>query len=259
MNVIERCPVIANFIRQLRRSVLSQMEQPQENNNSKAVSRTDWKYFGVWWIFLVLGYCYVANILCQRENPLQSGNPGFRDFAVVALVGPLLYLVGPRHNWKPSTSSATQIIRWNGLCYLVPFFLALHWEYIGDAIGAHFSLRPADLQSLDLRSMAALAVGVFIIVVLLSCHFVWAHHAKILYPYLVVLCGIPCVICAMMFFLAESHYIHVHHYCLGAFLFPFFRFRNRPSLVAQATFLGLAVEGVSRWGMDPLWYSTGAR
>jgi hypothetical protein len=42
---------------------------------------------------------------------------------------------------------------------------------------------------------------------------------------------------------------------VGAFLFPFFRFPRVPSIIAQAVFLGLAVEGISRWGMDAVWYA----
>ncbi|TWT79473.1 hypothetical protein CA13_08740 [Planctomycetes bacterium CA13] len=235
------------------------MELSTQSRNSQAVSRGDWLAFGVWWILLIFGYFYVAGVLCQRDNPFRSGNPGFRDFVLVALVGPLLFFAGPRHNWKPARFSVRDIFRWNGLCYLLPFFLALHWEYLGDAIGAQFSLKPADLHSLDSRATTVLAVAVCIVITLLTFHLVWAHRAAILYPYITFLCGIPCLIWAITIVLGDSHYLHVHHYCLGAFLFPFFRFRNFLSLVAQATFLGLAVEGISRWGMDPMWYSAVAR
>jgi len=235
------------------------MELSTESRNSQTVSRGDWLSFGAWWILLVFGYCYVAGILCQRDNPFRSGNPGFSDFVFVALVGPLLFSAGPRHHWKTARFSAWEIFRWNDLCYLLPFFLVLHWEYLGDAIGTQFSLKPADLRSLDSRSTAALAVAISIITTLLTFHLVWAHRAAILYPYVACLCGILCLIWGVTVVLGGSHYIHVHHYCLGAFLFSFFQFRNFLSLVAQAVFLGLAVEGISRWGIDPMWYSTVVR
>ncbi len=232
--------------------------EPLESPNyhkSQTGSWTDWLAFGGWWVLLISGYCYVAGFLCQRSNPFQSGNPGVADFVIIALCGPLLYLLGPIHNWNPVKRSAWSILKWNGVCYLLPFFLVLHWNYLGHAIGAQFSLKPGDLSSLDARSLGALVAAVLIIVALLACHLFWAHRAGILYPYLAVLCGVPCIVWIITFFLSDSHYIHVHHYCLGALLFPFFRFRNVLSLVAQAAFLGLAVEGISRWGMDPMWYS----
>jgi hypothetical protein len=137
----------------------------------------------------------------------------------------------------------------------MPFVVALHWEYIGHALGVRFSLKGADLGSLDSRSVMVLGVAFAAIVCLLAVHMVWARRARVLRPYLAVLIGVPGVVVMITAILGSAAYVHVHHYNLGAFLFPFFRFRRIPSLVAQAFFLGLAVEGIARWGIDPMWYA----
>ena len=212
-----------------------------------------WRSFGAWLGLVAGGYVYVASVLCGRGNPLLSGN-GIWDFALVVVLSPLFFCLGPRHNWRPPDMSARAMFKWNGLCYGLPFFVALHWEYLGNALGAQFSLKSADLGALDPRSAVALAIGLATIAGLLAYHLARARRAGILGSYVVTLTGIPCIVALITLSLGDACYLHVHHYNLGAYLFPFFRFRTLPSLVAQAVFLGLAIEGVSRWGMDPMWY-----
>lgn len=209
--------------------------------------------FGSWFVLVACGYLYVAGVLCGRSNPFLSGN-GLRDFFLVVLLSPLFYYLGPRHNWHPAAVTARAILKGNVLCYLLPFFLALHWEFLGKALGAQFSLKGADLGALGPRSVIVVVVAFAAIAGLLAYHLVWAHHAEILRPYIAALIGIPTIVGIITVSLGDAAYLHVHHYNLGAFLFPFFRFRKVSSLVAQAFFLGLAVEGIARWGMDPLWY-----
>lgn len=215
----------------------------------------DWLAFGAWFLVLVGGYLYVAGVLCGRSNPFLSGNGTVLDLLIVLALSPVFYLLGPRHNWRPAQMTACSVLEWNGLCYVIPFFLALHWEYFGNALGATFSLKSADLGSLEPRSAAVLAIAFCAIAGLLIVHLLWARRAGILRSYLAALVGIPAVVGIITVSLGNTAYLHVHHYFLGAFLFPFFRFRRVPSLVAQAVFLGLVIEGISRWGMDPIWYA----
>ncbi|MDG2124512.1 MAG: hypothetical protein P8J87_12480 [Verrucomicrobiales bacterium] len=137
---------------------------------------------------------------------------------------------------------------------MLPFFLALHWEYVGSFLDVNFSLKASHLGSLDPHSTIVLGAAVLGIVALLVLHLVWAWQEGIHYPYVAALVGIPLLIGTSSLLLGDGYHIHVHHYCLGAFLFPFFRFRKLTSMVSQGFFLGLAIEGISRWGMDPLWY-----
>jgi hypothetical protein len=47
-------------------------------------------------------------------------------------------------------------------------------------------------------------------------------------------------------------FLHVHHYLWGTLLLPLLRFPCLSGQVAAGVLLGLAVEGVACWGMDPL-------
>jgi hypothetical protein len=46
---------------------------------------------------------------------------------------------------------------------------------------------------------------------------------------------------------------HLHHYFLMMMLLPFTRFRHPFSAMCQGFFLGVHMDGMLRWGMDPLW------
>ena len=214
-------------------------------------------WFAAWAAVVVGGFAYVSSVLCDRVNPFHSGNGSSADLVVIVLLSPLLFFLGPRQNWRPAEVSAVSVLRWNGLCFVLPFFLALHWESVGGILGVRFSLKSADLGSLDARAAVVAAVALPAVVGLVVCHLVWAKRRGILGRYLGALLGIPCGLAIATVLLGDGYYLHVHHYCVGAFLFPFFCFRRVISLVAQGFFLGLAVEGVSRWEADPLWYALG--
>ena len=212
-----------------------------------------WHYFVAWLLLVVAGFCYVAGVLCGRSNPFLSDN-GAVDFAVVVVLSPLFYWLGPRHNWPPVQSSRRALITWNGLGYVVPYFVALHWQLFGNALGGRFSLKAEDLEALEPISVVQLVVGAAIVAALVVAHLVWARRAGIFRRYLTALLAIPAVVGLVTWRLGDTYYLHFHHYNLGSCLFPFFRFRKVVSLVAQAVFLGMAVEGIARWGMDPVWY-----
>lgn len=203
---------------------------------------------------LFAGFAYVSVVLCNRPRFWESGNDSFGEFVFFLTACSGLFLLGPRHNWLPNEPSFQTCLAWSGLGYVVPFFAMLHWEYVGDAIGANFSLTGSDLTSLTPTSLAALIAAVVAIVMLLALHFRSVWKTSGMRRDVLWLGVIPIAVTIITMVLAESHRLHVHHYCLGMFLFPLFRFRNRISVAAQAAFLGLAVEGVARWGMDPVWY-----
>ena len=51
---------------------------------------------------------------------------------------------------------------------------------------------------------------------------------------------------------APQIFVHVHHYLWGLFLLPLLRFPSLSSIVASGLCLGLAVEGIACWVMDPI-------
>jgi hypothetical protein len=210
--------------------------------------------FGAWLALIVLGFAYVSVVLCGRSNPFVSRYDRYSDLVTLVGLAPFFYFLGPRHNFPRLDGSPRRVLSQLGLCYVLPFVLALHLDGVGDLVGVHFSLKASDLRGLDLAGEIVLVGSALLVVGLLGYHFVLARREGILLPYSAAFVAVPSVVALVTSFLRDTHYLHVHHYLYGAFLFPFFRFEPAVSRVAQATFLGICVEGASRWGLDPVWY-----
>ncbi|MBI5367221.1 MAG: hypothetical protein HZA54_09300 [Planctomycetes bacterium] len=209
-----------------------------------------------WWCLLLTGgFAYVALALCGRSDPFLSGNRTHRDFLLVLLLAPVFYYLAPRNNLprRVGTAPRTYALR-VGLGYVLPFFLGLHFKHLGEFLGLSFSLTESDLRALPPPAQRALAGAGVGLCALLAYHLALARREAILLRYVAGLVGTIAAFGLVTWALRGTHYAHVHHYMWGAFLVPVCRFKPWPSLVGQAAFLGVAIEGVSRWGMDPWWY-----
>mmetsp|Transcript_5615 Transcript_5615/g.9675 ORF Transcript_5615/g.9675 Transcript_5615/m.9675 type:complete len:123 (-) Transcript_5615:158-526(-) len=47
--------------------------------------------------------------------------------------------------------------------------------------------------------------------------------------------------------------IHIHHYTLMMILISYTCFQSKFLTITQGVFHGIMMEGVSRWGVDPVW------
>jgi len=212
------------------------------------------------WAFTALlfaGFAYVAVVLCGRGNPLQSGNPGYWDVAFVVLTAPALYLIAATQTLRPFEKPWGPVLLRNGLFYALPFFIALHWEMVGDVLGANFSLNPRSLARMGARDVAAAILAVGLIGACFGWHAWRARREGILEWYAGAFVGIGLAIALITFALRESHYIHIHHYTIGGLFALFWRFNHPLSAAYQGFFLGMYVEGIARWGRDPNWIPLG--
>jgi len=211
-------------------------------------------FFVAWLVLIASGFAYVSMVLCHRSSPLQSGNNFVLDFVCFNVVCSVLYFFGPIKNFPVEKPFSFQNGLSLSLTYLLPFFLALHWIFVGRVLGAQFSLKPSDLSSLNGNGVLAVSLEIVAAVLIFGYHGWQAKRAGSSPIYISLFIAMVALVGMGTIMLRESHYLHVHHYCIGLAVFPFCRFETRFSRICQAFFLGLALEGVARWGFDPLWY-----
>jgi len=228
---------------------------PGRVRNAATAFRDVWRdprFYG-WCLLLVLGFAYVAVVVCDRPNPLASRGGEYADIVKLLVTAPFLFLLGPRHSLSPLCAGRREVLLWNGLGYLLPFFLGLNWAYLQHVSVINYSLTWSDLSRMHPIGMAVFAAGGVAMAALAVYHGVLAHREGILAPYAGTFAGAVLLIAAITWARRGNYYLHVHHYFFFGFFIPWTRFRNPVSIICQAFCAGVYVEGISEWGMDPIW------
>jgi hypothetical protein len=145
-------------------------------------------------------------------------------------------------------------VLWNIAGFDLLFFAGLHWEYVGHATGASFSLTARHLTHLNTASKIAVTVGLVIAASVIAICLREALRAKILAPYLGSFAALIGTLVAITVALGPRYHVHIHHYFFSLALLPFVRFRQPVCFIAQAILAGVYVEGATRWGLSPIWY-----
>lgn len=97
--------------------------------------------------------------------------------------------------------------------------------------------------------------GGLICSILLLSHVVLVIRSKLRYYYIigysitiVILVGI-----SIFAIVDPTRVVHIHHYYIGAIVVPLTAFMNPVSAACQGLASAVHLDGVSRWGMAPLW------
>lgn len=231
------------------------MPDPLIKSKFGSLSRDSLCSFCSWLFCVACGFGYVAMVLCGRSQPFESGDNPLGDFLLLVGICAVLFLLGPIQNIRFVKLESGKSPVAMAAVFLLIFFSALHWEFVGDLLGAKFSLKPSHLSNLDSKMVGVLIAEVIGVSLVVGYHAWQAKQATIHVVYFSAFALIVIVLGVITAVLRDTHYLHVHHYCIGLVFFPFCRFRTFISVACQGFFLGMAVEGVSRWGMDPVWYA----
>lgn len=206
-------------------------------------------------LFLVqaAGYAYVAWFLCNRQNPFSSPNGNSFEFVKLIALCPLMFLFGVGLRLEPNSQSPHLHALCRFFAYLIPFFVALHYEYLGRLLKVNFSLTVSDLSNLDFRSMIVFGVAIVVFLLLGGYHLYISKQTGIFLQYFAAFLGVVSIITLFTILFYSGHYLHLHHYFFALIFMFFTRFSTIISQGTQGLLLGIYVEGVSRWGMDTLW------
>ena len=210
--------------------------------------------FFFWTILLVAGYAYVQTVLCHRPNPFASRGGGYSDIIKMLAAAPLLYFVGPRANLESFLhEDKRRVLLWNGLGYVLPYFIGLHWLYLQTIPQINYSLTWHDLTHMHPVGKVVFLAGGVLILGLVIYHLLLAYREGILVPYISTFLAGILVIAGISWMLRGRYTPHIHHYFFFGYFIAWARFRTPVSLVCQGLCAGVYVEGISEWGMSALW------
>ncbi|KAK4163603.1 hypothetical protein QBC43DRAFT_319395 [Cladorrhinum sp. PSN259] len=151
--------------------------------------------------------------------------------------------MGIRHTLKGLTAHIEKTILWLGGAWVGALT-----NYTFDFIPIQ-RLTPHDLSQQP-GAQAALSIIIIVLVVVAALQ-VWffrqegrlVSHLKL---YAILILGL--IICLTL----PSLSLRIHHYILALLLLPGTSLQTRPSLLYQGILIGLFVNGIARWGFDPI-------
>jgi len=158
-------------------------------------------------------------------------------------------------NW-PSTKA--QSICYNVFFYNLPCLIGLHFCYLDHVplLNRMFYAItfPPSLQKYGTFEYCVL-LGISIPVLGIVAFQVYCLiYLKKILVYGVLLLSSILLISLTAYFLRKSYLFHLHHYFIFGFLLIFIPVQNVISSSIQAMLAGMFIEGISTWGMDPMFY-----
>lgn len=141
------------------------------------------------------------------------------------------------------------------LAFSLPFCIALHWTFMDGIPGlGDIVLNPAWIRKWKRRQWTAVAIGLSIGLSAAAADLYLLWTIDRLQWYLLAFFSTVALFAVVTWLLSHRYRLHFHHYCFAA-MAVFFPVRESPfSTVAQAIFLGVGLDGLLRWGPDPLFY-----
>lgn len=132
--------------------------------------------------------------------------------------------------------------------YYGPFFTACLNNYTFAPLIPIARLTPHDLAQHGAALALSIIVTCIVVIVVTQIH--WIRISGNMPRYLVVysLIGLTLIVLVSL----PGLRLRIHHYILGLIFMPGTAFRVRPSLVYQGLLLGFFINGVARWGFDPI-------
>eukprot|EP00808_Paulinella_micropora_P018995 g8054.t1 len=224
---------------------------------------------------VVSGYLYVSAITLRRPDYFSSRYMNNFQFWLLLCFSTLLYYTGPQACLQllpfcppsghfPAYHGRSSAL-WEFLCYLLlPYHLGLQFTYLDNvrllqSLGCKVPI-PSRWTQLTRQELVVVFVTTLVV-----CGLVWHHVQLISFNPFYLEQFYTLLTCYAVFFLAvlmlawrrkKSHNLHFHHYLLGLLPTPLFRFPAPLTLCCLGVALGVWVEGVACWGLDPIFVRT---
>jgi len=185
---------------------------------------------------------------------LVSDPPGFEDYRQLlstamgrflpsAFVAYVLYITTIRHTLTGLRAQIEKTVLWLGACWLGSLN-----NYTFDKIPIS-RLTPHDIA----QQPGAIPSLVIIVLILVSAALwqAWTIRVEGKMPKYLAVYGIMAAALLVMIAIPTMK-IRIHHYILALLLLPGTFPQTRPSLLFQGLLIGFFINGIARWGYDPI-------
>jgi hypothetical protein len=247
---------LLEYIINHRQDILEKVEQERNNtakNIDKPVPIDDMntlkrkieyldiiRWLAVFSIYGFLGGIFINAI---SKTPLVN-----YDMIFNLMISPIIYYHSPRNIL--CNIPISEFIKY----YTVFFICGLCFRFLDILEDFNdFSLDPANIKT---NTQIGLTIFICIILILLSIYFIVISSNPII-NLLLFLFEFSIFISASYIFILLNGKIHIHHYFIGLILMLVSKnYHSKIVIITHAISYGIYIEGISKWGIDPLYWIT---
>ena len=198
----------------------------------------------VGWLVIFEMYGFLGGIFINAisKNPIIN-----YDMIFNLMISPIIYYHSPRNILCKIKLS--EFLKY----YTVFFIVGLLFRFL-DLLTAFndFSLDPSNIKS---NTQIGLTIFILSILTLLCVYYITISSDPILNLILFLL-ELSIVLSASYFFLLTNGRIHIHHYFIGLILMLVSKnYHSKIVIITHAISYGIYIEGISKWGIDPLYWT----
>ncbi|KAE9968607.1 hypothetical protein EG328_007349 [Venturia inaequalis] len=181
-----------------------------------------------------------------KPNYYSLISVAFGRFLPAAFCIAVMYMVAIRKTLSGLRAQYEKTILWLGACWV-----GCLNNYTFDKIPIQ-RLTPHDLkQPGAIPALITVVLCIFFIAVGQA----WGLRTEGLFFKYLAIYG-TFVICLLLLVAVPELHLRIHHYILALLLLPGTCMQNRPSLLYQGLLFGLFINGIARWGFDPIIQTT---
>jgi len=198
------------------------------------------RWLGVFCIFGFLGGIFINAI---SKTPLVN-----YDMIFNLMISPIIYYHSPRNIL--CNIPISDFLKY----YTVFFIFGLFFRFLDLLEDFNdFSLDPLNIKT---NTQIGLTIFISILLSLLSIYFIVISSNPILNT-LLFLFEFSIFITASYVFIILNGKIHIHHYFIGLILMLVSKnYHSKIVIITHAISYGIYIEGISKWGIDPLYWKT---
>lgn len=148
--------------------------------------------------------------------------------------------------------SRWEVLRYNYFILLV-FFLGLNFTHLDKPPLKGLTLTPSAMKKWPWYQWVIFSFIILGILVNMGAVMVIYHRSGILYYYLEVLIAMIAFLAVGTYLMRKTHAFHLHHYVWSWWFMICLGYQNLYISGLAALNAGIMIEGMSRWGVDPIW------
>lgn len=206
-----------------------------------------------WYAFLTLGWLYSSLVI----TAVSEWKSDVRRPISILIYGTCVYWLGPAmvlsHDACSIDGRLPSAVLIRNFCCWALVQLASQWfSFLDDVPFLNKIMFTAEaIRQFTIFHVLLLLSAAGLILGIIGWQLVQLYFIGRLLGYCMALVGLILCFLIPARIVHKTHYFHFHHYLLGL-LVPFFPVPSVLSSIAQAILTGICIEGLSRWGPDPV-------